>query len=110
MSTKILTTSSQIQCPHLGKLNLITKNTKIIVDGAATILETDVSQVFGCIFTTSAGPSPCKSVKWSCGTNRVTINGTPILIQTSIGTCYNSSQVPQGVATIISTQMKVSAQ
>ena len=110
MSTKILTTSSQIQCPHLGKLNLITENTKIIVDGAAAMLETDVSKVFGCIFTTSAGPSPCKTVRWSSGTNRVTINGTPLLIQTSIGICYNSSQVPQGVAIIIINQMKVSAQ
>jgi len=110
MSTNILTTISQIQCPHLGKLNLTTKNTKIIVDGAAAMLETDVSKVFGCIFTTSAGPSPCKTVRWSCGTNRVTINGTPLLIQSSIGICYNSSHVPQGVATIIRTQTKVSAQ
>jgi len=61
---------------------LTTKNTKIIVDGAAAILETDVSQVMGCIFTTSAGPSPCKTVRWSYGTNRVRVNGTPLLIQT----------------------------
>jgi len=110
MSAKILTTSSQIQCPHGGKLILITTNTKLFVDNVPALLETDTHQVIGCSFVAGLIPSPCTTVKWSFGANRAKVNGTSILIQTSIGICYNPLNIPQGVAIIISTQMRASAQ
>jgi hypothetical protein len=38
------------------------------------------------------------------------VNGTPVLTQSSIGMCYSPESAIQGVAVIVNTQMKVSAQ
>jgi len=110
MSAKILTTSSQIQCPHQGKLMLSTKNSKIFIEGFPALLESDINQVVGCTFVAGVVPSPCITVRWTSGAKKVKVNGTPLLIQTSIGTCYNPSNAPQGIAIIVSTQTRVSAQ
>ena len=95
----ILTTTSTVTCPHLGKAVLLTSNTLARIAGAAALLMTDLHPVTGCTST-----PPCVLITWSCGATRMTLNGIPLLLQSSIGTCYNASLTPQGVAVVAQTQ------
>jgi len=47
----VLTTMSQVLCTHGGKAVLTTANTKVKIQNAAALLETDVHTVAGCSFT-----------------------------------------------------------
>jgi uncharacterized Zn-binding protein involved in type VI secretion len=110
MPSNILTTSSKIQCPHGGQVILSTSNTKVYANSEPVLLESDTHQVVGCPFNTGSNPSPCIIVVWSGGASMVTIDGTPVLIQTSTGKCYNAQNVPQGITMIVDTQASASAQ
>ncbi len=105
-----LTTNSQIICMHGGQATLSTTNTKIFADGAPVLLESDIHPVVGCPFTVGTKYSPCVRIEWSAGANLVTVDGTATLIQTSIGKCINAEGATQGVATIVNTQIKATAQ
>ena len=97
----ILTTTSTVTCPHLGKAVLLTSNAVARVAGAAALLMTDLHVVTGCTST-----PPCVLITWSCGATRMTLNGIPLLLQSSIGTCHNGSLTPQGVAVVAQTQSR----
>lgn len=105
MATPILTTTSTILCPHGGTVILQTRNTQATIQGAPALLETDVHSVAGCPFTTPVPePSPCIQVRWTAGAAQTKVNGTPVLLQSSVGLCYNAKQAPQGTAIIAQTQ------
>lgn len=108
MPGNILTTASNIMCPHGGRAMLTTSNTKSSALAALALLETDVHPVMGCPFTIGLKYSPCVRIEWSAGASQVTVNGTPVLVMSSVGKCINAEGAIQGVA-IKSTQMKVSA-
>ena len=110
MPGNFLTTSSQIMCPHGGNAILSTSNTKVYANGTQALLESDIHQVAGCTFFIGTVASPCITIEWSAGANKVKVNGTPVLVQSSMGKCYSAQKAMQGVAIIVNTQMKVSAQ
>ena len=95
---------------HGGSAILTTSNSKLMVDNAPALLETDVHSVAGCAFQISGKPSPCIRIQWSGGAAKMKVNGVGVLLQSSIGMCYSPEGAPQGVANIVSTQMKISAQ
>ena len=95
----ILTTTSSVTCPHLGKAVLLTTNTVARVAGAPALLMTDLHAVTGCTST-----PPCVLIAWACGAAQMTLNGIPLLLQSSVGTCYNASLVPQGIAVVAQAQ------
>lgn len=109
MPGNILTTSDTIQCTHGGQVILSTSNTKVTASGAPALLESDIHQVVGCPFFIGPVPSPCITVQWSAGAIKVKVNGTPVLVKSSIGMCYSAQNAPQGIAIIVNTQMKASA-
>ena len=108
MAGRFLTTQSTILCPHGGNLVLVTTQAKADAGRSQILLETDVHQVAGCTFNVSGAPSPCLTVRWSAGATRVTANGTATLLESSVGTCYNGTNAPQGVAVVANTQPKCS--
>jgi len=110
MPGQVLTTSSTITCTHGGQAILLTSNAKVTADGAPALLESDIHPVVGCPFTVGPKYSPCIRIEWTAGAGKVTINQTKVLVQSSIGKCINAEGAPQGVAMILNTQMKVSAQ
>lgn len=95
----ILTTTSAVTCPHLGKAVLVTSNAVARIAGAPALLMTDVHVVTGCTST-----PPCVLVSWACGATQMSLNGIPLLLQSSVGTCYNASLIPQGVAVVAQAQ------
>lgn len=109
MPGSILTTASTITCPHGGSANLTTANTRTTAGRAAALLETDIHTVTGCAFTIGSKPSPCLRIEWTAGAASVNVLGTPILVQSSIGTCYSPESAPQGVALMVNTQQKAMA-
>ena len=97
-------------CMHGGSAVLTTANTKMMVDNAPALLESDVHSVAGCIFTLPGPkPSPCIKIEWTMGAVMCKSNGTPVLIQTSIGKCISAEGATQGLAIIAQTQMKARA-
>ncbi len=103
----ILTTTSIIKCTHGGALVLQTTNTQLKIDGAPALLETDIHPVVGCPFTVGPRPSPCVRVEWEAGAVQTKVNGVKVLVDTSIGRCIGADGATQGIAIILSTQMKV---
>jgi hypothetical protein len=110
MPGKILATGSSVQCPHGGQATLTTSNNKVAVTTGRALLESDIHTVVGCPFTIGSKPSPCIRIEWSAGANSVSVNGTPVLIQSSIGKCYSPESAVQGVAIIVNSDSKGSAQ
>ncbi len=110
MPGNILTIASTIMCPHGGRATLFTSHTRGFAGSAPALLESDVHPVMGCPFTIGTKYSPCVRIEWSSGASKVTVNGTPVLVRTSIGKCLNAEGAPQGVATIVNTQIKAAAQ
>jgi hypothetical protein len=102
----MLTTTSTVMCPHAGQAALLTSNTIARIDEAPILLETDVHPVAGCTFAPGGVYTPCVLIRWSAGATMTKIYGIPVLLQTSIGVCYNAAQAPQGIALIVQTQQR----
>jgi len=113
MPGNILTISSTVLCMHGGSAILTTANTKVKVDNAPALLETDVHSVAGCPFQIPIGagtkPSPCIRIQWSGGSTQMQVNGAGVLVRSSIGQCFSPEGAMQGIASIVNTQMKTSA-
>ncbi len=110
MPGQLLTTASTIMCPHGGQVVLFTSNTKAFAGGTPVLMETDIHPVVGCPFTIGPKYSPCIRIEWSGGASKSGVFGTPELVKSSIGSCYNAENALQGLAIIVNTQIKVSAQ
>lgn len=105
-----LTTASTIMCPHGGRANLVTANTNVFANGSPALLKSDIHPVIGCLFTRLNGQySPCVRIEWSSGSTKTVANNTAPLVNSSIGNCYSAENAIQGVATIVTTQIKASA-
>ena len=102
----LLTTTSTVMCPHAGQATLVTSNTLARIDEAPILLETDIHPVAGCTFAPGGVYTPCVLIRWAAGATMTKIYGIPVLLQTSIGVCYNAAQAPQGVALIVQTQQR----
>lgn len=113
MPGNVLTTGSTVLCTHGGSATLTTANSRIMSDNMPALLESDVHTVSGCPFQIPIGtgtkPSPCIRIEWSAGSTQLQINGVGVLVQSSVGKCYSAEGAVQGVASIVNTQMKVSA-
>ena len=109
MPGNILTTTSTIMCPHGGRAILFTANMRGFASNAPALLESDMHPVVGCPFTIGTKYSPCIRIEWSAGASKVTVNRTSVLVKSSMGKCINAEGAPQGVASIVNTQIKVSA-
>ncbi len=106
----VLTSSSTVQCTHGGSASVSPSNTKVMADNAPILVESDVHMVAGCPFMIGNTPSPCVQIAWSAGAAKVTVNGTAVLVQSSVGQCKAGTGAVQGVAMIVNTQTKVQAQ
>jgi len=105
----LLTTASQVMCPHGGQATLTTSNTKVTAGGSPVLLETDIHVIAGCPFTIGPKYSPCVRIEWSMGASMSTIDGVKPLTQSSMGRCIGAEGAPQGMAMVVQTQLNASA-
>jgi hypothetical protein len=108
MAADILNTSSIIMCPHGGQAVLFTSNARVLAGAAPALLESDIHPVVGCPFSVGPKYSPCVRIEWLAGAGSVSVGGTPVLLQTSVGTCMSAEGAPQGTAVIANTQVRAS--
>jgi hypothetical protein len=95
-----------VTCSHGGQAQPSAPNPRVSVSGQPTVLQTTPYVVAGCTFPPpTAGNGPCVSATWTTGSTRVTSNGQPLLVLSSMGIC-----APTGTPTIIAvTQTRVTA-
>jgi hypothetical protein len=94
-------------CPHGGQVTVIPTNTRVLATGMAVAVMTDTFTVAGCAFSLPSGPHPCVLVQFLTPATRVTINGSPAILQSSTGLAKAADQAPQGPPTIVATQTRV---
>lgn len=93
-------------CPHGGQISVISANARVTVSGQPIATLADVFTVAGCAFVVGTVPQPCLTVQWLVPATRVTVNGQPVILQTSSGLCQGAA--PQGPPNVIVTQVRVS--
>jgi len=102
---------AQAICPHAGQISTVSTNTRVLVSGQPVATMADTFPIAGCPFQIPVGPGtkpqPCVQVRWLVPATRVTVNGQPVLLQTSTGICQSIEQIPQGPPTIVATQPRV---
>lgn len=110
MSGFAITLDASLQCPHGGKVAIISANASTMA-GTAVATIADQFLITGCPFQlpgTPPIPSPCVKVQWMVPDVKTTIKGNPTLSSTSVGMCLSAIQIPQGTVIVASTQQKVS--
>jgi hypothetical protein len=78
------------------------------VGGALATLVTDAMTIQGCSFNVSGTPVPCLTIRWASEATRVSVGGSPVLLETSVGQCLNAASAPQGTAIVNGAQTRVS--
>jgi hypothetical protein len=109
MGSAILQMGCMIQCPHGGMGSVVTANTTTKAGGAFALLATDTFTIAGCPFVIGVVPHPCVAIQWSAPAQKVTVNGTPVLLESSVGICQGPDQAPQGTALVSAVQTQVQA-
>ena len=105
----LLTTASQLQCPHGGTVQIVSSNMKAKGDGAFIVRPSDTFTIVGCTFSIpGVGPHPCTTVKWVSPPAKVKADGADALHKDSTGLCQAADQAPQGTVMVLSTQSKAS--
>jgi hypothetical protein len=105
----LLTTTSTVMCPHGGQALLSSSNTRALVRGAPVLLVTDEHAIAGCAFAPGGVPTPCVKIKWLTGALQCKVDGTPALLQNSVGLTLNALQALQGTAIVVQTQTEALA-
>jgi hypothetical protein len=106
----LLDAATQIACPHGGQGVAAPSNQKVLLGGSPALVSTDTVTIAGCSFNISGSPSPCVAVQWMVPANRVTIEGTPALLSSSVALCTNAASVPQGTGVLSGFQTRVQGQ
>lgn len=106
----VLDAGSTITCPHGGQATVVARSIRVQLGGKAPLLVDDLATVAGCAFNVAAAPSPCVRVQWLLPATRVTADGSPVLLSSSVGLCVNAAGAPQGPALVSGFQTRVQAQ
>jgi hypothetical protein len=94
MGVPILDMGCTITCPHGGQATVVPSNTQVRVGGNLALLVSDTMIIAGCSFIVGTAPMPCLTIQWTVPATRNTVNGTPVLLQSSVGLCLNASNAP----------------
>ncbi|MBD0840624.1 hypothetical protein [Streptomyces sp. TRM68416] len=108
MSGSLLDAGALIGCPHGGRASTATTPAAaVLVDGRAAATAAHSYVVTGCPHTVDGVPSPCVAVRWSADGTGVTVDGAPVLLDTSAAQCLSAAFVPQGPPVVQDAQRKV---
>ncbi|WP_020672145.1 hypothetical protein [Amycolatopsis nigrescens] len=106
MPGNLLHVNATITCPHGGHAAPRPDGTRVLVDGTAVTTLADPYLVTGCPFTVSGKPQPCVRVHWEQPSGRLRLNGSPVLLQSSVGSCLSAEGAPQGSALVVVVQQR----
>lgn len=110
MGSSVLDLGCTISCPHGGQATVIPSNKSVKVGGKFVLLVNDTMIIGGCSFNVFGAASPCLTIQWTAPAASDTVNGTPVLLESSVGMCLNAANTPQGTAIVSGVQTKVSGE
>jgi hypothetical protein len=90
-----------VQCTHAAPATATPSAPRVLVSGQPVATVAGLWSVTGCLFQVPGPvPQPCVLVKWAMPSARITVGGSPALLQpgtgTGAGACLNAAQAPQG--------------
>ena len=89
-------------CPHGIPGQVVPGSPRATVNGMPVATMADQFIIAGCPFTLPGGkPQPCVKVQWLVPATRLTVNGSPVILQSSTGLCLSADQVPNGPPNLI---------
>ncbi len=114
MAGRLLTTQTQMQCPHGGQVQAVSSNTRVSAGSGAFVLRrSDTFTISGCPFQIPAPsgtiPSPCVRVEWLVADMCLKVDQQQTLSEGSVGICFSAQQAPQGTVSVVNTQMRASS-
>jgi hypothetical protein len=80
-----------VMCSHGGQVQPTVVNTRVTIDGMATLLVTEPLTIAGCAGIPPNLP-PCVTAQVLVGTERVTSTGQPLIVQSSTAICSPNGQ------------------
>lgn len=109
-SGSLLDAAAVIGCPHGGRVTAATTPSGGVRLAGAVVSTAAHSYVIGgCPHTVNGVPMPCVTVRWTAGGagGGVTVDGAPVLLDTSAAQCFTAAFVPQGPPVVQAAQRKV---
>ncbi|MFI8071124.1 hypothetical protein ACIF85_20350 [Streptomyces sp. NPDC086033] len=107
MSGSLLDAGAAIGCPHGGRVAATTPSSGVRAGGSVVATAAHTYVVTGCPHTVDRLPSPCVSVRWTADGSGVTVDGEPVLLDTSAAQCLTAAFLPQGPPVVQAAQRKV---
>jgi hypothetical protein len=108
MPGPLLHVGAQAVCPHAaGQISAVPASARVLVGGQPVVTVADQFLIAGCPFMAGTKPQPCMKVQWLVPAARVFVNGSPALLQTSVGLCLSADQIPAGPPSVIAVQPRV---
>lgn len=109
MGTPIVVQSAPTMCDHAGQGQNPTRlSSRVKISGEAVVLTPAQYTVAGCPLTSGPSNTPCATMTFSTGSTRVTVEGSPPLLQN--GTALAVGPLPvQGQGRVLTTQPRVTA-
>jgi hypothetical protein len=104
----LLNRAAQLMCPHGGKVQITTTNTKTKAGGDYVVRAGDTYLITGCPFVVGIPPHPCVSIRWVVTAFQSKAVSDSCLTTDSVGLCIAADQAVQGTVTIVNTQQVVS--
>lgn len=107
MPGPVQTSTTTVQCAHLGKCTPVTPNPRVSIGGMPVVTIATTYTVAGCTFPAiSNGGPPCVTAQFTTAATRVQAGGQPLLLADSQGI-----SMPNGTPLlVIPDQVKVNAQ
>lgn len=110
----LLHIGATVQCPHVAPAAATPSAPRVFVSGQPVATVAGLWSVTGCLFQIPAPPgtvpSPCLRVQWAMPSARITVAGSPVLLQpfpgTGAGACLNAEQAPQGPPVVNQMQLR----
>ncbi|WP_338775994.1 hypothetical protein [Streptomyces sp. DG1A-41] len=107
-SGSLLDANAVIGCPHGGRVTAASSPSGgVRIAGAAIATAAHSYVVTGCPHTVNGVPTPCVTVRWTAVGAGITVDGAPVLLDTSAAHCFTAAFVPQGPPVVQAAQRKV---
>lgn len=107
MAGFVMHVGASVICTHGAPVSVSATQGRVRVSGQLVATASDTFMVSGCPFNVGGSPQPCVQVRWIKPASRVFVEGKPVVLQTSSGTCVAGTQAVQGTPQVIATQTRV---
>lgn len=111
-SASLLGEDAVISCPHGGRAVSTAPsnaNGPVLLSGVPVLTGAHTYVVVGCPHTVDGVPSPCVAIRFTAADTGITVDGEPVLLDTSAALCFSATAVAQGPPFVQAAQREVTA-